>query len=106
MNKLEMTKFDKRVLDLISKIPEGKVSTYKQVAIALGKPKAARAVGNALSKNPNPVEIPCHRVVKSSGTIGGYRLGRDKKVELLRKEGVEVIEGKIDLEKYFFEDFE
>lgn len=98
--------FKDRVLDLTSKIPEGKVTTYKKLAQGLGKPKAYRAVGNALAKNPDPIEIPCHRVVKSDGKVGNYTGGgSEKKTKLLRQEGVEIEDGKIDLEKFLFEDF-
>lgn len=97
--------FKEEVLDLVSKIPEGKVSTYKKIAQALGKPKSYRAVGNALNKNPKPVKIPCHRVVKSNGKIGDYAKGREKKRKLLKKEGIKIENGKIDLEKYLFKDF-
>ena len=100
-----MTEFERRVLELVSDVPRGKVVTYKQVAVRIGKPKACRAVGNALNKNPRPIEIPCHRVVRSDGKIGGYGLGVSRKVELLQNEGVEVKDGKIDLEKYRYEDF-
>lgn len=98
--------FQKEVLSLVSEIPKGKVTTYKQLATALGSPRAYRAVGNALAGNTRPVEIPCHRVVRSDGDIGGYKNGRDKKRSLLESEGVNVIDGKVSLEKYFWEDFE
>ncbi len=97
--------FEDKVIDLVCQISEGRVSTYKTLAEHLGKPRAYRAVGNALNKNPNPVEIPCHRVVRSNGGIGGYRDGVRRKEELLKSEGVEVSDGKIDLEKYLFKDF-
>lgn len=90
---------------MVSKIPEGKVTTYKKVAEALGKPNSFRAVGNALADNPKPVEIPCHRVVKSNGKIGGYARGDKKKRELLRSEGVKIKKGKINLKEYLFDDF-
>ncbi len=95
--------FQEEVLELVSEIPEGKVTTYKKIAEATGNPKAYRAVGNALASNPKPVKIPCHRVVKSSGDIGEYARGREKKKELLRSEGVEIKSGKVDLEKYLYE---
>jgi len=75
------------VLKLTSQIPVGKVSTYKGLAIALGDEVAARCVGGVLGNNPTPVKIPCHRVVHSDGRIGGYKLGVEKKIELLEKEG-------------------
>ncbi len=89
------TEFEKRVWKLLKKIQKGKVATYKQVAVALGKPKAARAVGNACRKNPFPVEVPCHRVVCSDGSVGDYSKGVRKKIELLRKEGIEIKNNKI-----------
>lgn len=62
--------------------------TYAQVAAAIGNPRAVRAVGNALNKNPYAPEVPCHRVIRSDGTIGGFASGSSKKEELLRSEGV------------------
>ncbi|MEM0358973.1 MAG: MGMT family protein [Candidatus Hadarchaeales archaeon] len=91
-----------RVLELTSLIPKGKVTTYSELARAAGAPGASRAVGRILSRNPHPVKIPCHRVVRSDGRIGGYLLGVKRKVELLRKEGVEVKGGKVDLKKFMF----
>ncbi len=82
-----MTEFKKRVYNVVSKIPKGKIMSYKQVAEASGYPKAWRAVGNVLNKNRNP-KVPCHRVIKSGGQIGGFAGGADKKLALLRKEGV------------------
>jgi methylated-DNA-[protein]-cysteine S-methyltransferase len=75
------------VFKIVSKIPKGKVLTYKKVAELAGFPHAWRAVGNILNKNRDP-EIPCHRVIKSDGKIGGYNKGVDKKILLLKKEGV------------------
>jgi len=97
-----MSKFQDLVLKLVLRIPRGKVTTYGELARALGRPGACRAVGNALARNPYPEEIPCHRVVRSSGEIGGYMLGRDKKAELLSKEGVEVEGGQVDLRRYLW----
>lgn len=95
--------FQEEVLKLVSRIPEGKVATYKQLARVLGKPRAYRAVGNALSGNPRPNEIPCHRVVRSDGNLGGYIFGRKRKVELLDDEGIEIESGKVNLKKYQLE---
>ncbi|MFA5247160.1 MAG: MGMT family protein [Candidatus Micrarchaeia archaeon] len=92
------TGFSTKVFEAVSKIPKGKTATYKQVAAAAGSPKAARAVGNILSKNPNPIIVPCHRVIRSDRSLGGY-LGEDKsqkKVELLKKEGVKIKDGKVE----------
>ena len=98
-----MREFQRRVLELTSKIPRGKVTTYKEIARAMGKPKAYRAVAKALAENPYPVKIPCHRVVRSDGEIGGYTGGTWKKARLLKQEGVEIKRNKVPLEKYFFQ---
>lgn len=97
-----MSKFQARVLKLVSKIPEGKVTTYKEIARALGSPKACRAVGNALFRNPYPLKIPCHRVMRSDGKIGGYRSGSRRKARLLAKEGIKIKGEKVNLKKYIF----
>ncbi len=76
------------VYSMLLTIPKGKVSTYGDLAKALGNPAASRHVGRILSKNPNPIKVPCHRVVMSNGKIGGYALGTQKKKELLQNEGV------------------
>jgi methylated-DNA-[protein]-cysteine S-methyltransferase len=88
--RLEGTEFQVKVWKAISKIPKGEVRTYKQLAKAIKKPKAIRAVANACGKNPYPIKIPCHRVVGSNGYIGGYsgKGGIKQKKSLLRKEGV------------------
>lgn len=88
-------------MKLVSKVPRGKVTTYKELARALGNPKAYRAVGNALAANPRQLKIPCHRVVRSDGGIGGYKLGVQRKTELLIRESVRVEDGKVDLRKLF-----
>jgi len=87
--------FSERVLEECSKIPKGRVSTYAEIAKAIGNPKAYRAVGNSLNKNPRPVIVPCHRIIKSSGEIGGFANGKKKKIELLKKEGIRLEKGKI-----------
>ena len=79
---------DEEVYALLSKIPLGKVSTYGDIARALGHPRAARAVGRIIANNPNPISIPCHRVVKSNGEIGGFAYGQQRKKEILEKEGI------------------
>jgi methylated-DNA-[protein]-cysteine S-methyltransferase len=86
---------DTDVYNLLLKIPIGKVSTYGDLAKALGNPSASRLIGRILGKNPNPVKVPCHRVVKSDGKLGGYRYGTDKKKELLEKEGISIVNGAI-----------
>ena len=84
------TNFQKKVWNEIKKIPKGRTTSYKQIAIAIGHPKAARAVANACGKNPNPIITPCHRVIACDGTIGGYSAegGVNTKRALLAKEGV------------------
>ncbi len=72
MSKLSGTKFQLKVWNYLKKIPKGEVITYLDVAKAIGKPKAFRAVANAIGKNPFPVKIPCHRVIRSDGSLGGY----------------------------------
>jgi methylated-DNA-[protein]-cysteine S-methyltransferase len=73
---------------MLLKIPAGKVSTYGDIAKALGYPKAARLIGRILHENPNPVVIPCHRIVHSNGNLGGYAYGATKKRKLLEGEGI------------------
>ena len=82
-------KFSDMVKDVVRKIPRGKTLTYKEVARRAGKVRAYRAVGNILKKNYDP-KIPCHRVVRSDGKVGGYNRGEKMKKEILRKEGVDV----------------
>ena len=90
MQKLVGTPFQLKVWNYLKKIPKGKILTYKEVARAIGKPKSFRAVANAVGKNPFPPNIPCHRVVRSDGGIGGYsgKGGIDQKIRLLRSEKV------------------
>jgi len=83
------------VYKLLRKIPRGKVTTYKALAMACGNPKAVRVVGSTLKRNKTLITIPCHRVVRSDGKVGGYVLGTTKKIELLQKEGVEIKNGKV-----------
>mgnify|MGYP001584157386 CR=1 FL=1 len=96
-----MKSFNERCYKLLQKVPRGKVTTYQELARTLGT-KAYRAVGNAMHANPYAPKVPCHRVVKSDGRIGGFASGTKKKIEMLKKEGVEIIDSKVDLEKYFF----
>ena len=86
---LKGTKFQVKVWNYLEKIPKGKVKTYKQVAIAIDRPKSARAVANACGKNPYAPKIPCHRVIRSDGALGGYSApgGAKTKKKLLKKEG-------------------
>lgn len=96
------------VYKLISKIPKGRVSTYGAVASALKAKGASRAVGQILKANPTPIVVPCHRVVKSDGSIGGYggAAGSNKKIKLLRSEGLSIHDGKImNLDKVVMKEF-
>ncbi len=81
-----MNSFTKKVYKAVLTIPLGEVRTYKWVAKKIGHPKAYRAVGQALKNNPYPLIIPCHRVVSSGGSLGGYSLGVKKKKALLNLE--------------------
>ena len=81
-----MSSFVEKVYRVVAEISKGETLTYKKVARLAGSPRAYRAVGNILTKNYDP-KIPCHRVVRSDGTPGGYNRGREKKKALLKKEG-------------------
>ena len=84
-----ITEFEKKVYRVVARIPKGEVRSYKWVALRIGRPRACRAVGNALNKNPYPVIIPCHRVIKSDGSLGGFAKGAAAKKRLLRREGID-----------------
>lgn len=92
----------KRIYEAVKKIPKGRVATYGQIAELAGDKKMARAVGNALHKNPDPDSIPCYRVVNAKGELAGEFAfgGVGAQAELLEAEGVEVKDGKVDLRKY------
>jgi methylated-DNA-[protein]-cysteine S-methyltransferase len=81
------------VYELLLKIPAGKVTTYGDLAKALGNPSASRIVGRILGQNSNPIKVPCHRVVMSDGKLGGYAYGTAKKRGLLEKEGLSFTNG-------------
>jgi methylated-DNA-[protein]-cysteine S-methyltransferase len=82
-----MSKFANKVFEIVKQIPRGKVLSYKEVAQLAGRPKAYRAVGNILHNNKKLIEIPCHRVIRSDGKIGGYVKGAAAKKKLLKREG-------------------
>ncbi len=85
-----MTEFSEQVKTTVRKIPKGKVMTYKEVAVACGKPAAARAVANVMAKNYDET-VPCHRVIRSDGGLGGYnRGGTEKKRSILKSEGYNI----------------
>ena len=97
-------KFDERVYEYLKTVPKGKVVTYGMIALAIGRPRAARQVGNALHRNPYPVVIPCHRVGNREGRLApAFAFGGvEVQARLLREEGVEVINGFVDLEQYLW----
>lgn len=94
--------FQQRVLRAEYGIPRGRVSTYGRIARHIGVPQGARAVGNALARNPFPLVIPCHRAVRSNGALGGFRGGLKMKAALLRLEGVEILSGKVITDRFYY----
>lgn len=88
LKKAELSDFSRRVYEVVADISRGQTMSYAEVASAAGRPKAVRAVGNILNKNPFAPDVPCHRVVRSDGTVGGFAHGSAKKKALLEKEGV------------------
>ena len=89
---MEGTPFQRKVWAALKTIPRGEVRTYTQIAVQIGHPNAARAVANACARNPNAPEVPCHRVVRTDGGLGGYsgEGGVEQKRRLLKEEGVEL----------------
>ena len=96
-----MKNFNERCYLILRKVPKGKVTTYKEIAKSLNS-KAYRAVGNAMNKNPYAPKVPCHRVVKSDGKVGGFASGTKKKIKMLKEEGIEISNNKISLKKYLY----
>ncbi len=94
-NLLSITEQDRRVYTLLAKVPKGKVTTYGELAKAAGIKNGQRVIGKIMNKNPYPSIIPCHRVVRSTGQIGGYAYGTDVKNNMLTKEGVTITDEKI-----------
>lgn len=86
--------FSERCYEKLCTVPKGSVTTYAELARALGS-KGYRAVGQAMHRNPNAPRVPCHRVVRSDGSLGGYAFGLKKKFEILTKEGVIIRDGKV-----------
>ena len=97
-----MKSFNEKCYSLLRKVPKGKVTTYGELAKAVGSPKAARAVDNAMNKNPYAPKVPCHRVVGSDGSMTGFASGIKDKIKMLEEEGIKVENGKINLEKYLY----
>ncbi len=86
---------DKKIYKKLLEVPEGKITTYGELAKAVGMKNGQRAVGKIMNANPYPVIIPCHRVVKSDGKVGGYFYGQNVKINMLKKEGVKIKDDKI-----------
>ena len=100
IKELPVSEFHKSCYLNLIKIPSGKVITYQGLAKLVGT-KAYRAVGTAMAKNPLAPEVPCHRVIRSDGKIGNYAFGKDKKIKMLKKEGISIEEGVVkNLEKF------
>ncbi len=97
--------FCQRVFNACKSIPHGRVTTYAAIAKAVNRPRAWRAVGNCLNKSPGLPTVPCHRVVRSDGSVGGFAFGTRKKIELLKQEGVEVNGRIVNLRKFFAKPF-
>ncbi len=94
---------DKLVYKKLTEVPEGMVTSYSELAKAVGLKNGQRVIGQIMKKNPYPVIIPCHRVVKSDGKIGGFFYGDKIKTNMLKKEGIKIQDGKIlDWEKKFY----
>ena len=99
-----MTKFQSECYEALKKVPKGKVITYAGLARMVGRPKAHRAVGSAMNKNPYAPQVPCHRVVKSNGDLGGFATDIKVKIKRLQKEGIVVSDNKIvDFQSTLFE---
>jgi len=96
-----MVSFNEKCYKILRKVPKGKVTTYREVARTLNS-KAYRAVGNAMNKNPYAPVVACHRVINSNGDVGGFFSGTKNKVRMLKAEGIEIKDNKIDLDKYLF----
>lgn len=92
---MKINNFKEKVYQVVSKIPKGKVMSYKEVAKAAGSPKAYRAVGNIMNRNPDSKKVPCHRVIRSDGKVGGYAKGEKAKIAILKKEEMKIIKNKI-----------
>ncbi len=94
---------EEKIYKKLLEVPKGKITTYGELAKAVGLKNGQRAVGKIMNKNPYPVIIPCHRVIMSTGKIGGYAFGQDIKVKMLSDEGIEISNGKIiDLENKIY----
>ena len=96
-------KIDKKIYKKLLQVPSGKITTYGELSRAIGLVNGQRVIGQIMKKNPFPVIIPCHRVVRSDGKIGGYGFGMDVKKSMLVKEGIRLKKNKIEnFENFFF----
>jgi len=96
-----MSPFYEKCYAVLRKVPKGKVTTYHEIARALNS-KAYRAVGSAMHNNPYAPIVPCHRVINADGSLGGFASGLKNKIKLLKSEGIEIRNNKIDLKKYLY----
>ena len=94
MHRQAVSDFQQRCYDVLARVPAGRVTTYSEIAKALGS-RACRAVGTAMAHNSQLVTIPCHRVVRSDGSVGEYALGQQEKTALLMREGITISKGKV-----------
>jgi methylated-DNA-[protein]-cysteine S-methyltransferase len=97
-----MKSFNERCYKILSKVPKGKVTTYRALAHKMNT-KAYRAVGNAMNKNPYAPKVPCHRVVGSDGSMTGFASGISNKVKMLKSEGIKIKNNKVNLSKYEYQ---
>lgn len=99
---MRQNSFSEKCYLMLRKVPKGKVTTYKLIARSMGT-RAYRAVGNAMNRNPHVPLVPCHRVVKNNSKIGGFALGKRKKIEMLKQEGIEIRKNRIvDFERRLY----
>lgn len=90
-----------KIYQKLKQVPKGKITTYRELAHSINS-KAYRLIGTFMKTNKDPKNIPCHKVIKSDGSIGNYSQGIKKKIQLLKKDKIEIKNNKIDLEKYLF----
>lgn len=96
-------RLEHRVYEMLARVPKGRVTTYGELARAVGLQNGQRAIGRIMNKNPYPAIIPCHRVVMSTGSVGGYAYGRDVKTHMLAGEGVDIRDNKVaDMENIMY----
>jgi methylated-DNA-[protein]-cysteine S-methyltransferase len=93
--------FSGRCYEILKKVPKGKVTTYKEIGRALHS-RAYQAVGSAMKRNPYATIVPCHRVVRSDGDVGGFASGVNNKIKILKKEGIEIKNKKINIKNFFY----